>query len=124
MQFDGLHQCAGEKLVDPRKHYMRIGELSLGPDFDGLLPWGHIDNRPFLRCMRGFGLCLWWLERFEEAQRVFERMLWLNPPNNQGVRFLIDDVGARTPWEDREAQRAHPRARKRRNGQNRLSGRS
>ena len=83
---------------------MRIGELSLGPDFDGLLPWGHIDNRPFLRCMHGFGLCLWRLERFEEAERVFERMLWLNPSDNQGARFLIYDVRATTTWEDHEAE--------------------
>ncbi len=89
------------------RHYevgVRIGELSLGPDFEGLLPWGHIDNRPFLRCMHGFGLCLWRLHRFEEAERVFERILWLNPSDNQGVRSLIDDVAARTLWEDREAE--------------------
>ena len=88
------------------RHYevgVRIGEFSLGPDFDSLLPWGHIDNRPFLRCMHGFGLCLWRLKRFEEAERVFERMLWLNPSDNQGVRMLIDDVRAKTAWEDREA---------------------
>ena len=51
---------------DAIRHYevgVRIGELSLGPDFDGLLPWGYIDNRPFLRCMHGFGLCLWRLGR-------------------------------------------------------------
>ena len=83
---------------------MRIGEFSLEPGFEGLLPRGHIDNRPFLRCMHGFGLCLWRLERFEEAEPVFERMLWLNPSDNQGVRFLIDDVRARTAWEDREAE--------------------
>ncbi len=44
------------------RHYevgLRIGELSLGEDFDGLLPWGLHDNRPFLRCMSGFGLSLW-----------------------------------------------------------------
>ena len=89
------------------RHYevgVRIGELSLGPDFGGLLPWRHIDNRPFLRCMHGFGLCLWRLEWFAEAEGVFERMLWLNPSDNQGVRFLINDVGARTPREDREAE--------------------
>ena len=89
------------------RHYevgVRIGEFSLGRDFDGLLPWGHIDNRPFLRCMHGFGLCLWLLERFEEAERVFERMLWLNPSDDQGVRFLIDNVRARTTWEDHEAE--------------------
>ncbi len=88
---------------DAIRHYevgLRIGELSLGPDFDGLLPWGHIDNRPFLRCMHGYGLCLWRLGRFEEAERVFDRMLWLNPDDNLGVRFLIDEVRSKNTWED------------------------
>jgi len=50
--------------------------------------------------MHGFGLCLLWhLERFEEAGSIFERILWLNPSDNQGVRFLIDKVGAKTAWE-------------------------
>lgn len=86
------------------RHYavgLGIGELSLGADFEGLLPWGHVDNRPFLRCMKGFGLCLWRLGRFEDAERVFHRMLWLNPTDNQGVRFVIDEVRSRTAWEDR-----------------------
>ncbi|OHD74920.1 MAG: hypothetical protein A2177_11140 [Spirochaetes bacterium RBG_13_68_11] len=83
---------------------VRIGELSLAPNFDGLLPWGLIDNRPFLRCMHGFGLCLWRLGRFEEAGRIFDRMLWLNPADNQGVRFVIDEVRAGTAWEDRQEE--------------------
>ena len=44
------------------RHYevgLRIGELSLGPNFDGLLLWRTIDNRPFLRCLHGYGRCLW-----------------------------------------------------------------
>jgi hypothetical protein len=84
------------------RHYeagLRIGELSLGESFDGLLPWGWIDNRPLLRCMNGFGLCLWRLGRFEEAQKIFKRMLWLNPSDHQGVRFLIDNVSAGVQWE-------------------------
>ena len=88
------------------RHYAvgnRIGELSLGDGFDGVLPWGLIDNRPFLRCMQGLGLCLWRLERFDEVERVFDRMLWLNPSDNQGVRFLIEAVRAGDGWEaDRE----------------------
>jgi hypothetical protein len=87
------------------RHYevgLRIGELSLGDDFNGALPWGLIDNRPFLRCTHGYGLCLWRLGRFDEAERVFERLLWINPSDNQGVRFLIDEVKAKIAWEDRE----------------------
>jgi len=86
-------------------HYeigVRIGELSLGKDFPGVLLWGLIDNRPFLRCMQGYGLCLWRLERFDEAVEVFQRMLWLNPSDNQGIRFLINDVKKKNLWEDRE----------------------
>ena len=88
------------------RHYeigLRIGELSLGDDFEGVLPWGHVENRPFLRCMHGFGLCLWRMGRFEEAERVFDRMLLLNPSDNQGVRFVIGEVKAREAWkEDRQ----------------------
>ena len=86
---------------DAIRHYeagVRIGELSLSADFSGVLSWGMIDNRPFLRCLNGYGLCLWRLERFEESLTVFERMLWLNPSDNQGVRFVIDDVRKRRAW--------------------------
>lgn len=78
---------------------VRIGELSLGPGFQGLLQWVHLDNRPFLRCLRGYGESLWRLGRFEEAGRVFEQMLWLNPSDNQGVHCLLADVTARFAWE-------------------------
>ncbi len=104
------HSHLGNFVFDHRpqdaiRHYevgLRIGELSLGNDFDGVLPWGLINNRPYLRCMRGYGLCLWRLGRFDEAEHVFHRMLWLNPSDNQGVRFLIDEVRAKTPWQDRD----------------------
>ena len=87
---------------DPIRHYevgFRIGKLSLGNDFNGVLLWGLVDNRPFLRCMHGYGLCLWRLGRFDEAERIFDQMLWLNPSDNLGVRFLIDEVKAKRSWE-------------------------
>ena len=104
------HSHLGNLVYDLRpkdaiRHYevgLRIGEMSLGDDCDGVLLWGHIDNRPFLRCMHGYGLCLWRLRRFDEAERVFDRMLWLNPSDNQGVRFLIEDVRAKRAWEECE----------------------
>jgi tetratricopeptide (TPR) repeat protein len=103
------HAHLGNLLFDrvPRlaiRHYevgLRIGELSLGPGFNGLLPWGFIDNRPFLRCIHSYGLCLWRLGRLEEAQRVFERMLWLNPADNQGIRLLTGDLSDGRPWQHR-----------------------
>lgn len=83
------------------RHYevgVRIAELSLGEGFNGVLPWGHIGNRPFLRCMHGYGLGLWRLGRLKEAEEIFHRMLWLNPTDNQGVPFLLGEIRAGKVW--------------------------
>ena len=84
-------------------HYnvgMKIGELSLPEDFNEVLLWADLDNRPFFRCLYGYGLCLWRLGRFKEAEKIFERMLWLNPPDNQGARFNIYLVKDKKPWRE------------------------
>lgn len=85
------------------RHYeagVRIGEFALGGGFDGLLPWGLLENRPFMRCLHGFGLSCWRLDRADEAAAVFERMLWLNPGDNQGARFLLGAVRSGAAWAD------------------------
>jgi tetratricopeptide (TPR) repeat protein len=83
------------------RHYevgVGIGELSLGESFNGVFHWGHINNRPFLRCMHGYGLCLGRLGRLKEAEEVFTRMLWLNPSDNQGARFLLSELREGKVW--------------------------
>lgn len=103
------HAHLGNMLFDRRpelaiRHYdvgVRIGELTMKPDFEGLLPWGWIDNRPFLRCLYSWALCLWRLERYTEAEETFKRILWLNPTDNQGARFVIKEIRTRIPWKDR-----------------------
>lgn len=90
------------------RHYevgIRIGELTLGDQFSGILPWGLIDNRPFLRCLNGFGLCVWRLGRMTEAAKIFERLLWLNPSDNQGARFNLYGTRAGRPWEEGEKRK-------------------
>ena len=85
------------------RHYERgvsIADLSIGPSFAGVLPWGVLNNRPFHRWLHGLGLCLWRVERFEEAEIVFERMLWLNPPDNLGARFLLPKIRLRHEWSE------------------------
>lgn len=78
----------------------RIGELSAPEEFTGILPWGLLFNRPFLRCLHGYGLCLWRMGRIHEAKRVFERLLALNPVDNQGARFCWTDVCEGRSWEE------------------------
>lgn len=77
------------------RHYaagVGIGALTLGAEFDGVLPWGLIDNRPFLRCLHGLGLSFWALGHAHEAAGVFRRQLWLNPGDNQGARLALAAV--------------------------------
>ncbi len=84
------------------RHYemgIRIGELSFPKDFDGLFLWGPIYNRPFLRALFNSALCLWRLGRTHEAEATFTRVLSLNPPDNQGARFCLEDVRNGTSWE-------------------------
>ena len=86
------------------RHYeigVQIGNLSLGPDFSAVLPWGLISNRPYLRCLHGYGLCLWRLKRFDESAVVFSRMLWMTPSDNQGARFNLAEVRNGREWQDR-----------------------
>jgi len=91
---------------DPKqalRHYevgAAIGELALGPDFRGVLPWGHIDNRPYLRCLHGSALCLWRLGETAVARGMFVELLWLNPGDNQGARFCLDALDRGRTWDD------------------------
>ncbi len=50
--------------------------------------------------MHGYGLCLWHLGRLKEAEEVFARMLWLNPIDNQSVRFLLGEVREEKVWHE------------------------
>lgn len=99
---DGSRKLLIERAQRNYQAGVAIGELSLGPGFNGLLEWGRIDNRPFMRCLHGLGLCRWALGDFKAAKNIFERMLWLNPSDNQGARFCLSDVIAGTAYEDSE----------------------
>jgi len=50
--------------------------------------WSDIDTRPFMRAMHNLALALWERGARDEAAALAERLLRLNPNDNQGVRFL------------------------------------
>lgn len=95
-------------------HYevgVRLGEHQLGKDFDGVIPWGLIDNRPYLRALHGYGLCHWRIGDFDGARTIFERMVWMCPWDNLGARELLSPVKARTPWRPDDEEVVRPRRR-------------
>lgn len=83
------------------RHYqvgIAVGDHALGPEFQGLLPWNLIDNRPFLRAIHGAGLCHWMLGGFDAASRLFRRLLWLDPDDRLGASGLLARVENRIPY--------------------------
>lgn len=73
----------------------------------------------YLRCVHGYGLSLWRLGRTDAAARVFERILALNPNDNQGARFCLFDLRDGLTWgrlkratmpKTRESQKRHERS--------------
>jgi hypothetical protein len=64
-----------------------VAERSLPEDFDGVLGWGWMGNRRFLRCLHGLTLSAWRLELYEEAEELCWALLaepW-RPPRCGGA---------------------------------------
>ncbi len=55
------------------------------------LPWGILENRPFLRAYHALGLGYLGRGEVEKALGIFEGILTMNPGDNQGVRALVVD---------------------------------
>ncbi len=81
-----------------------IGQMAFPPQFEqgvDRLEWGYLDNRPFLRCLRGFALTRYEDGEIEEALGMFQELLSLNPNDNQGVRAMaLEALFALSRWED------------------------
>ncbi|MCC6622681.1 MAG: hypothetical protein IT385_15570 [Deltaproteobacteria bacterium] len=85
------------------RHYevgVALGELALGDGFGGVLPWGLVDNRPYLRCLYGRALAHWRRGETALARAVFVEILWLNPGDHQGARFCLDAIDRGLSWDE------------------------
>ncbi len=82
----------------------KIGSLSIGDDFDGSLPWGLLDNRPFLRCLHGMACALHRLGRGDAAAGVFRRLLHLDPADHLCAREGLAAIEAGKKWKETEGE--------------------
>lgn len=83
------------------RHYelgVAIGSLTIGDDFDGVLPWELLGNRPFLRCVHGMGLSLWRLGKHGPAAEVLRRLVRLDPADHFGVGVNIAAIEEGAAW--------------------------
>ena len=51
--------------------------------------WSDLETRPYLRALYGHAMTEWQQGRFSQTSTDLQRLLLLNPSDNQGVRFLI-----------------------------------
>ena len=75
-----------------------VAEASLPAGFGGVLPWGWIDNRPFLRCLHGLALCAWRQRRWDDAEAMFTARMWLDPSGALNDLACLEPVRARQRW--------------------------
>lgn len=76
-----------------------IAERSLPAGFSGVLSRDLIDNRPFLRCLYGLGLCAWRQRRWDEAEHIFTTLVWLDPTGSMNALACLHTVRARHRWQ-------------------------
>ena len=75
-----------------------VAERSFPDGFAGVLPWGMIDNRPFLRCLHGLALCAWRQRRWDDAEAMLTARLWLDPDGAFTSLACLEPVRARRRW--------------------------
>jgi hypothetical protein len=75
-----------------------VAEASLPPGFNGVLPRGCVDNRPFLRCLHGLALCAWRQRRWDDAAAMFEARVWLDPSGSLDALACLQQIQARQRW--------------------------
>lgn len=54
--------------------------------------WADPRTRPYLRALHGHGLCRFWLGSYEDAARIFRRLLRLAPTDPLDVGFLVGET--------------------------------
>lgn len=79
-----------------------IGSLTVGADFEGVLPWALVDNRPFLRCLHGLSRALLRRDRPGDAAAALRRLLRLDPADLLRARESLADIEAGKTWREME----------------------
>lgn len=78
------------------EHAVAFGEALWEPaaaaEGYGMVWWGCVATRPYMRAVHALGLALREADRENEARVCFERLLDMNPNDNQGIRYLVDRV--------------------------------
>lgn len=78
-----------KKALDIALRGLGVAHRLIPEGFHGQVSWGHFENRPYLRAMHAAVLAYVRLKKHVDAVQLIDRMLILNPNDNQGVRWLL-----------------------------------
>lgn len=74
---------------------VQAGERALGEDYfrenKGHF-WGMLETRPYMRALEGVARCQWILGKKRESLKNYQKLLELNPSDNQGIRYILIDL--------------------------------
>ncbi|MCF8112800.1 MAG: tetratricopeptide repeat protein [Desulfotignum sp.] len=71
---------------------LAVAQAAIPEGFPGIIPWRHLENRPFLYLHYTLILCHIKAGRHKKAVQSMEQHLALNPNDNIGIRYLIGDA--------------------------------
>ena len=89
----GIERMERGQLGAAERHFLAAiegGERNVVREV-GQVRWGFLENRPFLRALGNLALLRRRQERYREAVEIWERLLFLNPNDNQGIRWLLGE---------------------------------
>ncbi|MDD3903491.1 MAG: hypothetical protein PHO09_07430 [Sphaerochaeta sp.] len=79
-----------------------IAEQNMPMVKNAKFPWILLNNRPYLRALHCLCLADWKLGNFEQAESTARKLLKLNPNDNQGVRFIVNQIHNREVYTPEE----------------------
>jgi len=79
---------------------IHIAEKNLPEDFNGVMPWICLENRPYLRALHGLCLAQWRMKDFDEAYKTAEKLLRICPGDNIGIRLIMEPIASRREWRE------------------------
>ena len=64
---------------------------------DEMTWWGFPGTRPYMRAIQALGQALMESGATTEARACYERLLAMNPNDNQGIRYVIEELETEVP---------------------------
>jgi len=87
LEKEGHLVAQGKEII---RAYKAVLELILDEEgnFPDKLEWGYTENRPILTAIGNYAIEKWSYLKWDEAAFVMEKVLSMNPNDNQGMRFF------------------------------------